>query len=142
MKSELINAYIGRIIEKKYGIGHARVYRILRDKGQLEEKQIIEYCLLPLQFVRKIIEVLFKDGIIQHIELTTKSGAIMRFYSVKEDDATEKIIRLTYKAIANVLIKLNHEDLEEKEDIRIANKEVLKGCATETAELLMILSSY
>eukprot|EP01022_Parablepharisma_sp_SALTPOND_P000895 TRINITY_DN105210_c0_g1_i1.p1 TRINITY_DN105210_c0_g1~~TRINITY_DN105210_c0_g1_i1.p1 ORF type:complete len:501 (+),score=101.67 TRINITY_DN105210_c0_g1_i1:2457-3959(+) len=141
--TELINACVGKIIEAKYSIGHARVYRILQAKGQLEEKQIFENCLLPQTTVRKIIETLYKEGIIQHTELLTKAGGAMHFYMIKENEVKDILVRLVQKAIANTLLKMESEDLvEQKEYEKEEKKEKLKGCVTEMAEQLMILQDY
>jgi len=138
--ADMINTYVGHIIEAKYGNGHARAYRILKDKSQLEEKQIFDYCLLPQDSVRKIIERMYKEGIFQLVELPSRGGGTIRLYSVKDNDVRDKLVRLTQKAVANVMIKKESLDPSDKEFAD--RKELLKGCVAETAEQLMILSDY
>ena len=142
--TELLNGCIGKIIEAKYGVGHARVYRVLRAKGQLEEKQILEYCLLPQAVVRKTIETLYKEGMIYHTELSTKTGGIMRLYTVKEGEIKDLLVRLCMKAISNTLLKSESVDqaADQKETEKQEKKEKLKSCVIESAEQLMLLQDY
>jgi len=141
--NELLNAYIEKLIQGKYGIDHARIYRILREKSQMEEKQMFENCLLPQTDIRTIIETLFKEGIVQQTELQTKSSGVIRLYSVKETETKDIFIRLTLKAIINIFLRIESEEkVEQKIDERMIKIKILKGCVAEVAEQLMILQEY
>lgn len=140
--NELLNTLVGRILESKYGVGPARVYRILRTKGQLEENQIVELSLMPQEEIRNIIETLYKDSVIRHTELAPRAGSVMRFYTVRDSDVKDMLVRLVHKAIANVLIKSSEEDPDDKEEELIRKRIVLKGCVAEAADQLMALSEF
>lgn len=51
-------------VEGVYGAHHARVIRILRSKGFLEEKELTKLSLLPQKNLRVILSRLTVDGIV------------------------------------------------------------------------------
>jgi len=51
---------------------HARVLRILKNKGFLEEKDIIHMCLMSVKDTRALINQLMTEGFVQYQELQVK----------------------------------------------------------------------
>jgi len=56
---------VDKYIEKIYSPHHLRVFRILRNKGFLEEKDLTQFTLLPQKNLRAILAKFMCDGIVQ-----------------------------------------------------------------------------
>lgn len=54
---------VEKYIETTYGPHHVRVYRILKAKGFMEEKDLTKLSLLPQKNLRSILAKLMSDGI-------------------------------------------------------------------------------
>ena len=46
---------------------HSRVLRLLKIKGYLEEKDIIQMCLMPVKETRALVNQLMSEGFIQFV---------------------------------------------------------------------------
>ena len=51
---------------------HSRVLRLLKIKGYLEEKDIIQMCLMPVKETRALVNQLMSEGFIQFQEVIIK----------------------------------------------------------------------
>jgi ribosomal protein S8 len=54
-----------KVVEETMSKYHARVLRVLKAKGFLEEKDIIQFCLLEVKQSRVLINQLMTEGFIQ-----------------------------------------------------------------------------
>ena len=60
---------IERYVEQTYCAHHVRVYRILKAKGFVEEKELTKLSLLPQKNIRVIISRMISDGLFQMQEV-------------------------------------------------------------------------
>ena len=60
---------IYKMIEATLSKYHTRVLRILKQKGFLEEKDIIQFCLMSVKDTRALINRLLSEGFVQVQEL-------------------------------------------------------------------------
>ena len=63
--SSLQQMLIEKYVEDIYGKHHVRVFRILRQKGFTEEKELTKLCLLPQKNLRVILTKFVNEGFIQ-----------------------------------------------------------------------------
>ena len=59
-------------IEETMSKYHSRVLRLLKIKGYLEEKDIIQMCLMPVKETRALVNQLMSEGFIQFQEVIIK----------------------------------------------------------------------
>eukprot|EP00357_Protocruzia_adherens_P002889 CAMPEP_0114990460 /NCGR_PEP_ID=MMETSP0216-20121206/10810_1 /TAXON_ID=223996 /ORGANISM="Protocruzia adherens, Strain Boccale" /LENGTH=541 /DNA_ID=CAMNT_0002353641 /DNA_START=34 /DNA_END=1660 /DNA_ORIENTATION=- len=147
-----------KIVESKYGDYYGRVFRIVHRRGQIEERTVTDLCLLPFKDVRAILNNLYKDGLIQLQEVSTKSGLMIQLYAVKINKVKELVIQQTYRAIVNLRVRLSHQmqkiaELQRnlnvndpEEGMKLEKQRMieaqLRSCLVELDENVMILHDF
>jgi len=66
---------LDKIVTDVYGAHHCRVVRVLRQKGFIEEKEIVKLSLLPQKNVLSIVNRLLADGLLSTQEMPIKGGS-------------------------------------------------------------------
>lgn len=92
---------------------HKRVYKILRTNGFLDENEIIKLCFMPPRDVRKIINTLFQEGIVDTQEVPNKAGNMIMLYSTDFSKIKEFYFNRMVKSLLNVKLRL--EDMRQKQ---------------------------
>ena len=96
IKSKVIQS----IIISKFSKEHFRIYNLLNLVGSLDQKNIIDLCLIGPKKINYIINQLFQEGFIK-TDTVNFNGNNMLFYSVDDYQTTEKILEMDYKIINN-----------------------------------------
>eukprot|EP00347_Sterkiella_histriomuscorum_P013778 403363401 len=94
-----------QIVEETMSKYHARVMRILHSKGFLEEKDITQYCLLPLKNTRSLINQLLNEGYVKFQELQVKQQGLMILYGINHEAWQQGLSFKLAKCNLNILIK-------------------------------------
>jgi DNA-directed RNA polymerase III subunit RPC3 len=94
-----------KIIQGKFGDYAGRVFRILYNKGLLDDKNISDLTLLPLRETNSCLNELFSAGFV----FSKTVGASQMYYGVKIDDVREDLLRQCFKSVLNLKIKLASE---------------------------------
>jgi DNA-directed RNA polymerase III subunit RPC3 len=96
---------IYKMIEATLSKYHTRVLRILKQKGFLEEKDIIQFCLMSVKDTRALINRLLSDGFVQVQELQVKQHGTLHLYGLNQNTLKIKLTQRVAKACLNVLIR-------------------------------------
>ena len=96
IKSKVIQS----IIISKFSKEHFRIYNLLNLVGSLDQKNIMDLCLIGPKKINYIINQLFQEGFIK-TDTVNFNGNNMLFYSVDDYQTTEKILEIDYKIINN-----------------------------------------
>ena len=94
-----------RIVQGKFGDYASRVFRILTNKGLLDDKTISDLTLLPLQETNICINELFVAGFVY----SKSVGTSQMFYGVKIEEVKDDILKQSYRSLHNLKIKLASE---------------------------------
>ena len=97
---------VERIIEETFDIYHKRVYRILIQKGFLDENEIVKECFMPPRDVRKIINSLFQEGIIDTQEVPNKSGNMITLFSANFNKVRYQYFIKMVKTLRDVKLRM------------------------------------
>ena len=100
IKKFIKSKVIQNIIISKFSNEHFRVYNLLNLMGSLDQKNIIDLCLIGPKKVNYIINQLFQEGFIK-TDTVNFNGNNMLFYSVDDYQTTEKILEMDFKIINN-----------------------------------------
>ena len=103
--SNLAAVTLEKIIQGKFGDYAGRVFRILYNKGLLDDKSISDLTLLPLRETNTCLNELYSSGFVY----TKTVGASQMYYGVRIDDVKEDILRQCYKSVLNLKLKLTSE---------------------------------
>ncbi|TNV79544.1 hypothetical protein FGO68_gene7705 [Halteria grandinella] len=93
------------LLEAQHSKYHARVLRVLHSKGFLEEKDLIQFCLLDIKQSRTIINQLLSEGFIQSQEVVVKQQGKMQLYGVNERVWRDRTAQRVGKACLNVIVR-------------------------------------
>lgn len=91
---------------------HARVLRILKNKGFLEEKDIIHMCLMSVKDTRALINQLMTEGFVQYQELQVKQQGTLHYYGLNSITWKQKQTFRVAKACLNIM--LTEDSLNQK----------------------------
>ena len=100
IKKFIKSKVIQNIITSKFSNEHFRVYNLLNLVGSLDQKNIIDLCLIGPKKINYIINQLFQEGFIK-TDTVNFNGNNMLFYSVDDFQTTEKILEMDFKIINN-----------------------------------------
>ena len=100
IKKNIKSKVIQNLIIKKYSAEHFRVYNLLNLVGSLDQKIIIDLCLIPPKKVNYITNQLFQEGFIK-TESVNINGNNTLYYSVDEYLTIENILKMDFKIINN-----------------------------------------
>jgi hypothetical protein len=100
IKKFIKSKVIQNIITSKFSNEHFRVYNLLNLVGSLDQKNIIDICLIGPKKINYIINQLFQEGFIK-TDTVNFNGNNMLFYSVDDFQTTEKILEMDFKIINN-----------------------------------------
>jgi len=70
------------IIQEKFGLNGARVYRLLHTKKRLEEKPIAELAMLEIKAARQLLYLMFTAGFVQLQETPPPGSLIIAHMSI------------------------------------------------------------
>ena len=72
-----------KIVEDSMSKYHSRILRLLKARGFLEEKDILNFCVHDFKETQKFINQLLAEGFIQHQEVQVKgTSQPLLFYGV------------------------------------------------------------
>ena len=100
IKKFIKSKVIQNIITTKFSNEHFRIYNLLNLVGSLDQKNIIDLCLIGPKKMNYIINQLFQEGFIK-TDTVNFNGNNMLFYSVDDFQTTEKILEMDFKIINN-----------------------------------------
>lgn len=103
--NNLAASVLEKIIQGKFGDYSGRVFRILYNKGLLDDKSISDLTLLPLKETNTCVNELFAAGFVY----SKVVGVNQMHFGVRIDDVKEDILRQSYKSVLNLKIKLASE---------------------------------
>lgn len=106
----LIDAIIAGSYGQGQGAHYCRVMRILRQKGFMEEKEIVKLSLLPQKNVLAIVNRFMADGLLTTQEMPIKGGSSvghnggLLLYGITQGQVIKKVGHNIAKAILNVTL--------------------------------------
>ena len=100
IKKFIKSKVIQNIITSKFSNEHFRIYNLLNLVGSLDQKNIIDLCLIGPKKMNYIINQLFQEGFIK-TDTVNFNGNNMLFYSVDDFQTTEIILEMDFKIINN-----------------------------------------
>lgn len=103
--NNLAASVLEKIIQGKFGDYSGRVFRILYNKGLLDDKSISDLTLLPLKETNTCVNELFTAGFVY----SKVVGVNQMHFGVRIDDVKEDVLRQCYKSVLNLKIKLASE---------------------------------
>jgi len=126
MQKLLQERMIDRILEQTLGRYHKRIYRVLDKHGSLEEATIRKFSCLPIAEVHKILNQLYKEGIVKiNFVETQNSNRKIITYSLLRPRVNEYMRSKLRKTLFNMMTfseglkkvdtVLTHEEEEAKE---------------------------
>ncbi|KAK9834278.1 hypothetical protein WJX81_002845 [Elliptochloris bilobata] len=102
---------IDKVVHDRHGLIGLRVFRLLRDKKQLEQKQVAEQAVLPPKEANVVLYTLLKGGFvsIQDIPKLPDHAASRTFFtwSVNRAAVVSKMIGEYLKAAGNIRARLD-----------------------------------
>jgi predicted CopG family antitoxin len=101
----LSTATLEKVIQGRFGDYASRVFRILCNKGLLDDKTVSDLTLLPLKETNICINELFAAGFVYSKAI----GTSQMHYGVKVEEVKDDILKQSYKAIYNLKLKLASE---------------------------------
>ena len=122
-------AYIQRKIAEefvfeRYGEKSTRIFRLLLDKGQLDQKLVSELALIPIKHVRAMLYRMMKDGIIKLQEIAKRADRTPQntyfMWSVDLPSAYYAIVEFVHRSIFNLALRKQRGTNE--------NEDVVKRC--------------
>jgi len=113
LSEELKRQYAESIIEHRFGMVGSRIFRLLLQKKQLEEKQVTHYSMISSAEARTLLYKMFRGGVVQLQEVPKSSDhhPTRTFYlwNVNITKTFEKLVDDMYKTIRNLRIRLVQE---------------------------------
>ncbi|GJQ11299.1 hypothetical protein GpartN1_g3090.t1 [Galdieria partita] len=98
------------LILKRHGASGLRIYRLLLDKGAVEQRQLLEFAMLPGTTAREKLYAMFRDGYVVVNEIPSssdyKSSRSFFLWSVDMSHVFTNVLCHAYKATMNMLIRL------------------------------------
>ena len=101
----LCNSALEQVILGRFGDYSTRVFRILCNKGSLDDKTISELTLLPLRETHISLNELFTAGFVYKRAM----GVAQEFYGIKVEEVKQEICTQSYRSVFNLKVKLNSE---------------------------------
>lgn len=96
---------------ERYGASGARLHAVLRRHTMLDQAELAERALLPPKDAREILYKMLKDGHVSFIE-----HQLQQFWAVDEAKSDEKFLSDARKAMANLLIRRQHDPRHDRID--------------------------
>ena len=90
-------------VEETMSKYHSRVVRLLRMKGFLEEKDIIQMSLMSVKETRAIINQLMSEGFVQYQEVVIKQQGKVHLYGLNLQALRHKLTFRIAKTCLNLL---------------------------------------
>ena len=108
IKKDIKSKVIQNMIITKFTKEHFRVYNLLNLVGSLDQKNIMDLCLIIPKKVNSILNQLFQGGFIK-TDTVDFNGSNMLFYSVDDYQTTENILNMDFKIINNYKLYYNDQ---------------------------------
>lgn len=110
IQTSLVDSVVAGAYGSGKGIHFCRVLRILRQRGFMEEKEIVRLSLLPQANVLAIVNRFIADGLLTTQEMPIKGGSSvglkgdLLLYGVFKDTLRKKMGHNIAKSILNVML--------------------------------------
>jgi len=108
------------VIRERFGVVALRIYRLLFQRHQLEQKQIADMVMSPIKDTRELLYKLLQAGYVsmQEVAKTLDHAPTRTFYlwRVDYDQSTTYLAGELYKAAANVRTR-NAAELEKEKEV-------------------------
>jgi len=114
---------IEKIIESKYGLYQARIFRIINHLGFLDEKQISEKGMIPVKEARTAILELVRERVLIAQEIPGEKGKSVFVYGSKASQIVDNMIADHYKTLWHLKARQEKEMESLNEIISISNNE-------------------
>jgi hypothetical protein len=105
---------------ERFGEMSYRIFRMLMDKGHLDQKSISEEALVPLRTVRICLAKMTKDGLVHVQEVAKRSDRTPQntwfFWGVRLEKTYTTIIEFIYRSIYNLVLR-RARGVDENEDM-------------------------
>lgn len=119
-------SHIESVIRERYGSKSLRIFKVIMDKSQLEQKQIEEFSMIPAKDCKSLLYGMLNDGMLGITELSkTVDHAPSRTYYLFYVDVyliCKKLLENAYKSMANLMIKREFLTSENKRLIEKSKK--------------------
>mmetsp|Transcript_28003 Transcript_28003/g.61450 ORF Transcript_28003/g.61450 Transcript_28003/m.61450 type:complete len:586 (+) Transcript_28003:89-1846(+) len=122
---------IEAVIRDRFGVSGLRIFRLLLLKGQLEQKQIADFAMLPQKDTRELLYRMMRGGFLalQDIPRTSDRAPSRTFYTFRAnyEGAGDQLASELYRAAGNVWMRIRHEMDREKELLSLVEEAQMKG---------------
>ncbi|KRX07775.1 hypothetical protein PPERSA_07525 [Pseudocohnilembus persalinus] len=137
--------HIAKIIERKYDLKTARIFRILKQYKCLDENTVTELSLLTPEQVRSCLQILTKDGFISYDSASEKDKPqpLIQAYTFNKIDVKNKISLFNLKVKLQNAYNINKEIEESENKLERVNewKKILKMIKTLEIAILELDSA-
>lgn len=144
ISEELKRKYAEAIIEQRFGVIGSRIFRLLLEKKQLEEKQVTHYSMIPASESRTVLFKMHRGGIVQLQEVPKSNDhhptRTYYLWNVNLPKVYEKLNDDMYKTIRNLRMRLTHE--REQVIAKIGGGEVSNVASTLSDEQTELLERF
>ncbi|CAF0854545.1 unnamed protein product [Brachionus calyciflorus] len=133
-------SHIESVVRERYGSKSLRIFRVIMDKYQLEQKQIEDFSMIPSKDCKALVYGMLNDGMLCITELSkTTDHAPSRTYYLFHIDIysiCKKLLENAYKSMANLIIKREYLTSENKRLIEKNKKinSIIESLQTQGAE--------
>jgi len=118
LKLGLVETYV----RKRFGKEALRVWRIVNDKGKLEEKHIAKTAMLPTKDVRELVVALSSAGFLrqQEVPRTADRNPSRTFFLwfVSREGCYQLLLAQLYETLVNLLVRQEEELLRNRALLR------------------------
>lgn len=124
------------VVRDRFGVPALRIFRLLLLRGQLEQKQISDFAMMPQKDCRELLYRMLRGGFLglQEISKTSDHAPSRTFYTWRANvaGASECLAAELYKAAFNALTRLKFEMMKDKEIIELIEQAKETGVLTVT----------
>ncbi|KAK9908400.1 hypothetical protein WJX75_007290 [Coccomyxa subellipsoidea] len=112
--------HIEALVRERFPPIGMRVFRLLRVKKQLEQKQVADYAMVPVRDARELLYRMLRGGFLtlQDVPRTADHAASRTFYTWRVDEAAvvRRVGEELLQAASNLRARLHHE-LDESDEV-------------------------
>ena len=122
---------------ERYGEKSTRIFRLLLDKGQLDQKLVSELALIPMKHVRAMLYRMMQDGVIKLQEIAKRADRTPQntyfMWSVHLPSTYYAIVEFVHRSLYNLTLR-KQRGTNDNEDV-VKRCEIAGGGFTRLADI-------
>ena len=122
---------------ERYGEKSTRIFRLLLDKGQLDQKLVSELALIPMKHVRAMLYRMMQDGVVKLQEIAKRADRTPQntyfMWSVHLPSTYYAIVEFVHRSLFNLTLR-KQRGTNDNEDV-VKRCEIAGGGFTRLADM-------